>query len=175
MECSCVWHDSCTCETWPLHIGDRRHSYVFHHLCICAPWLAHKWTMTPLAYRERERDTHTCTHTHTHAWQLACGTCEVRADLFILLHMSTHLHITTYYYTCLCMWVGIIHMCGVFSHMCNMTPSNMGHNSFTCGTGHIYMSGMTPSHVKHDSFTSGIRPLHMCAMTLSYMCRDLLT
>jgi len=37
--------------------------------------------------------------------------------------------------------------------MCDMTPSHVWHDSFTCVTWLLHMCDMTPSHMWHDSFT----------------------
>jgi len=36
---SYVWHDSCICVTWLIHMCDMTHSYVWHDSFICVTWL----------------------------------------------------------------------------------------------------------------------------------------
>ena len=46
-----------------------------------------------------------------------------------------------------------------------MTPSNVWHDCFTCGTWLLHMCDMTASHVWHDSFTCVTWLFHTCDMT----------
>ena len=39
-------HDSFICVTWPIHMCDMTHSYVWHDLFICVIWLNHMCDMT---------------------------------------------------------------------------------------------------------------------------------
>jgi len=34
------------CVTWPIHMCDMTHSYVWHDTFLCVPWFIHTWDMT---------------------------------------------------------------------------------------------------------------------------------
>ena len=134
MTLSYVWHDSCICATWLIHMCDmtihrsrsanwtwrRRQdwrwmmtqSYMWHDSCVCVTWLIHMCDMTHLQESQCALDMEEATGLMSDDDSVICVT-----------------------------WL---------MHMCDMTHSYVWHDIFVCV---IHMCDMTHSYVWHDSFT----------------------
>jgi len=56
--------------------------------------------------------------------------------------------------------------------MCEVTPSHVWRDSFTCVTWLLHMCDVTPSHVWRDYFTCVTLLIHMCDVTPSHVWQD---
>jgi len=59
--------------------------------------------------------------------------------------------------------------------ICDMTPSHVWHDSFTCMTWLLHLYGMTPRHIWHDSITHMTWLLHLYDTTPSHIWHDPIT
>ena len=96
-----VWHDAFTCVNWIMYMCDMTHSYAWHDSSICATWLIYTCDLTP-AYRARLLTS--CapaklvsTGTHTQVW-------------LQISYVTWRIHTVTWLITCVT-W--LIHMCDI--------------------------------------------------------------
>jgi len=60
-----VWHDSCICVTWLMHMCDMTHAYVWHDSYICVTWLMPCVYVRCCTFMSETWLMHTCHMTHT--------------------------------------------------------------------------------------------------------------
>ena len=135
-------HDSFTCETWLIHIGDTTHVYMQHDQFIdetwlihIETWLIHMWDMT---------HSHRRHHSFIHATRPI-----YRRDMTHSYWDMTH----SYWDMTHSYW--------------DMTHSYMRHDSFIYETWLIHIWDMTHSYMRHDSCL-----IPIWDMTHSYMRHD---
>jgi len=174
------------CVTWPIHICDMTHSYVWHDSFICETWLIHRPSpCSPL--RPCTTALRDMTHSSSYVWH----------DAFIcttwLIHMCDIIHSCVWQYSLIrATW--LIHTCDMaHSHVrydlhielpaklldyflqrnkSNINYSSVRHDSFTCTIWLIHLCNMTHSYVRHDSFIGAISLIKNCEMTHSSQRHD---
>jgi len=108
--------------TWPFHMCDMTHSYVWHDPFICVTWLIHM-----------------CDMTHSYVWHdsFICVTCSFIWVTW-LIHMCDMIHVYVWHDSCICVtWL---------IYMCNTNHFHVWHDSFLCPW-LIRMCAMTHSYV----------------------------
>jgi len=114
---SCVWHDSCTCVTWLIHVCRSACSYVWHDSCIltngsrphrsqcvfiCVTWLmhTHEWKPTPRPLRTFICVTwliHVCNiQMHVHDMTMHKHINSLHMHIQTDMHTYIHAHIHVY-------------------------------------------------------------------------------
>jgi len=112
-----MWHDSCTCVTWLIHVCDKTHLHVWLDSCTCVTWRIQMCAMTHVHLWNEPRTHH---RTHWHVWRVTW-----------LMHMCEMTHSHVWHDSCPpAKWATNTPPCPLTCVMCAVTQLHVWHASF---------------------------------------------